>query len=470
MATPAFAQTPRIGGGPIQIGPLDHNTEINAIYRAASARARSLGLLPRSRALPSPILQYPLRLRPNASAAGGEAIFNFVDLDPTSGVKDFTCGSRTYDGHKGTDIGLFPYWWVMMDRQEVEIVAAAPGNIIGKDDGHFDRQCSLGSGQKANYVIIRQDDGVDALYWHMKKGSVTSRPVGSRVTAGDYLGLVGSSGYSTGPHLHLEFRTAASATIDPYAGKCGDKKTSWRHQPEDFHTAILRVVTQKTQPAPYSGTCGQNLSPKYADQFKLGSTVWVAAYIRDQRTNTPLQLTILRPDGTTLFSYTYSAPSTVYPALYYYYGFDLPTTRTARGEWKVQVKLDGETVEHVFVVGRLPKRTTLRTHVRPLEATAAPKDPARFRVVVRNSGASEAVGCSVAADAPLAANVKFKARGSKANAAFDIAAGARQVVQLVIKPKRRYRARAAEVPIRVFCDNAFAPKSREGVNIVTLSF
>lgn len=471
-ASPALAQSPRIGGGPIEIGPLDHNIEIDALHRRAVARARRLGLPPaRPRALPNPILRYPLRLRPNAKGLRGDAISNFVDLDATRRLKEFTCGTRTYDGHRGVDYFLFPYWWLMMDKREMEIIAAAPGTIIDKDDGHFDRQCTTGSNRNANYVVIRQDDGVYAYYWHMKRGSVTGRPIGSRVAAGEYLGLVGSSGNSTGPHLHFEFRTTAGATVDPYAGRCGDKKTSWRHQHEDAHTAILRVATHKRQPTPYPSSCGENSPAGYADRFKPGSTVWAAVYLRDQRPNTPLQLTILRPDGTTFFSWTYDPPSSVFPTAYYYYGFDLPTTN-ARGQWTVRAMLAGQTTEHTFIVGPRPNGTSLRTRVRPSTASLTRATAAKFRVIVRNKGAAKAVGCTLAPDVPLAAKWKFRRKGRKAwdSAAFDIAPGGRKVLILSIRPKRGYKARSLPVPIRVFCINANAPKAKEGVNIVTLTF
>ncbi len=48
----------------------------------------------------------------------GEAVSNHVDIDATAGLRDFACGTRTYDGHGGTDIFLWPYFWNSMDRAE----------------------------------------------------------------------------------------------------------------------------------------------------------------------------------------------------------------------------------------------------------------------------------------------------------------------------------------------------------------
>ena len=64
----------------------------------------------------------------------------------------------------------------------------------------------LWSGWKKAYgktVIIDHGDGTQSLYGHASKLSVRS---GQPVRAGEYIGNVGSTGYSTGPHLHFEVR------------------------------------------------------------------------------------------------------------------------------------------------------------------------------------------------------------------------------------------------------------------------
>jgi hypothetical protein len=75
-----------------------------------------------------------------------------------------TCGTRTYAGHNGTDFVLSPFWWRMMDGKEAEVVAAAPGRLINKNDGNFDRQCRFSGASPGNYVVIEQDDGHFAYY------------------------------------------------------------------------------------------------------------------------------------------------------------------------------------------------------------------------------------------------------------------------------------------------------------------
>ena len=57
-----------------------------------------------------------------------------------------------------------------------------------------------------NDVILRVAPGVFLLHGHMQPGSVRVR-VGQRVKRGDVLGLIGSSGNSTTPHLHFQVLT-----------------------------------------------------------------------------------------------------------------------------------------------------------------------------------------------------------------------------------------------------------------------
>jgi murein DD-endopeptidase MepM/ murein hydrolase activator NlpD len=477
LTSPAIAQLSSVGGGPIQMGPLDNNhAEIDAVHRASVAQSRALGpaMAPRAR---TPILQFPVRLRSQSKAISGHHIANYVDLDATAKLKDFTCGRRTYDGHNGTDFVLSPFWWRMMDGKEAEVVAAAPGRLINKNDGNFDRQCNFSGASPGNYVVIEQDDGHFAYYFHMKKGFVTPRSIGSRVAAGDVLGLVGSSGTSLLPHLHFELRTASGfingQTVDPFAGTCGATKTLWRHQPENLDTEIIRVATHRVVPPNAHLDFCSNPDPGYSDRFLPGAQVWVAAYVRDQPPNTPLNFKVLRPDGTIFESWASSPLSQVEPFTYSFGQIDIPAAGPP-GRWKVQVQLQGKTAEHVFMVGALPAPTTLATSVTPVSVTATPSAPANLEVVVRNTGITPAIGCSVAPDAPLAAVSRFQVtvggipRGA-VNEAFDISAGTAKRIRLTIAPKTTYHANQIELPIRVFCANGSEPAAARA-KLVTLSF
>ncbi|MCY8301588.1 phage tail tape measure protein [Bacillus spizizenii] len=63
-----------------------------------------------------------------------------------------------------------------------------------------------------NWVVIQQDDGTVAKYMHMQKGLKVS--AGDTVKSGQTIGKVGSTGHSTGAHLHLQIEQNGTP-IDP---------------------------------------------------------------------------------------------------------------------------------------------------------------------------------------------------------------------------------------------------------------
>lgn len=68
--------------------------------------------------------------------------------------------------------------------------------------------------QWGNYVCVQGNDGNYIYYCHMAERRVSR---GQRVRAGDILGIMGTTGYSTGDHLHFEVRNSANVVLDPAA-------------------------------------------------------------------------------------------------------------------------------------------------------------------------------------------------------------------------------------------------------------
>jgi murein DD-endopeptidase MepM/ murein hydrolase activator NlpD len=154
----------------------------------------------------------------------------YRDHDGSGALKDYACSNETYDGHKGTDYGIGS--WPVMDAGSRWIVAAADGKVTYVNDGCFDRcsdaKCACGAGF-GNYVKLEHADGKLTYYAHMMNGSVQVS-VGQQVACGERLGKVGSSGYSTGPHVHFEPRYANNVSDDPYAGDCSGPVSFWVEQ------------------------------------------------------------------------------------------------------------------------------------------------------------------------------------------------------------------------------------------------
>lgn len=142
------------------------------------------------------------------------------------GVVDWNCGNVTYGGHRGSDFGVGGFAGMDAGRT---VTAAAEGMVVYTNDGEFDRcttgDCAGGSGF-GNWVKVQHPDGKYTIYGHLKQWTVAVS-VGDPVTCGTVLGEVGSSGFSTGPHLHFEVRNAGNTAEDPFDGPCSSPPTYW---------------------------------------------------------------------------------------------------------------------------------------------------------------------------------------------------------------------------------------------------
>jgi murein DD-endopeptidase MepM/ murein hydrolase activator NlpD len=63
-------------------------------------------------------------------------------------------------------------------------------------------------GGYGNAVIIEHAGGISTVYAHLSKFAVET---GDEVATGEVIGLIGSTGLSTGPHLHFEMRVGGVA-------------------------------------------------------------------------------------------------------------------------------------------------------------------------------------------------------------------------------------------------------------------
>jgi hypothetical protein len=190
----------------------------------------------------------------------------YPDIDKDG--KSYDCSPVSIFGHTGTDIGVS---WQQMDNG-IPVYAAMDGKVLWVWDGKYDRcpdnnepDCITPTDSKpglttgntvctemgqycsktnngycywcfasGNTVIILHDDSqiFATTYGHLKKGSILVNP-GDLVKAGQKIAEVGSSGSSSGPHLHFEVWSDYYKPIDPWAGTCGTNKydSLWVLQP-----------------------------------------------------------------------------------------------------------------------------------------------------------------------------------------------------------------------------------------------
>lgn len=103
-------------------------------------------------------------------------------------------------GHDGID-------YTIKSDNETEIKSAGDGYVSAvKENKRY-----------GNYVVISHSDEVETLYAHLKEVTVTNQ---EDVKQGDRIGIMGSTGMSTGDHVHFEVREQQEenenkVTIDP---------------------------------------------------------------------------------------------------------------------------------------------------------------------------------------------------------------------------------------------------------------
>jgi murein DD-endopeptidase MepM/ murein hydrolase activator NlpD len=84
------------------------------------------------------------------------------------------------------------------------ICAAREGIIYSYKDNSNEGGPFPGYKSKANYIIIKHDDGSLGCYWHLKyKGVITKS---GRVSKGQIIGYSGSTGFLFSPHLHFSVK------------------------------------------------------------------------------------------------------------------------------------------------------------------------------------------------------------------------------------------------------------------------
>lgn len=271
---------------------------------------------------PPPKLDFPLPCTPGKTCW----IVHYPDLDPTMGIRDYYCGMATYNGvggsykgHKGTDIAIRDE---SLMRRGFPVLAAAGGVVKGLRDGMRDisldrlkNRKEISKRECGNGVLIRHKGGWETQYCHMRKGSITVRK-GQAVKRGQRLGLVGLSGATSFPHLHIEIRHRG-VFVDPFAGpdrvkKCGiGRNTLWKqsvldklpYRPTAIYMAGFAAQNAKDTAA-RKGLYQDKVLPREAPTLSLwGDIFWVNKGDR-------IQVRIVGPDGKEILNKSAIFPKT----------------------------------------------------------------------------------------------------------------------------------------------------------------
>lgn len=85
------------------------------------------------------------------------------------------------------------------------VLAAGDGSVTYTHEACSCDNCDCNQGW-GNAIVVDHGNGDYSKYTHLQYNSIPGLSVGSQVCRGDHLGNFGSTGWSTGPHLHLQFQ------------------------------------------------------------------------------------------------------------------------------------------------------------------------------------------------------------------------------------------------------------------------
>lgn len=138
-----------------------------------------------------------------------------ADAPPTTGYRlPLACGGpyTVTQGNFDTTCTLFShsdkasYAYDFGVGLNTPVLAMRAGEVIlVKNDIKPPHPCYWGGNawcaQHVNYVVLKHDDGYATLYMHLNDASA---PLGKKVAQGEVIGLSGGTGWSTGPHMHVQ--------------------------------------------------------------------------------------------------------------------------------------------------------------------------------------------------------------------------------------------------------------------------
>ncbi len=369
-------------------------------------------------------LSWPVRVGSDNRNDFQTGVSNYLDLDTTTGsVLDYACGSRSYDtasgyNHDGVDISSWPYPWTTMDNNGLDVVAAAPGVIVNKVSGSADRSCSFNTTTPWNVVVLAHSDGSQTVYGHLKKDSLTSKSIGDAVVAGEYLGQVGSSGVSTGPHLHFELLDSKDQSIDPFAGSCGASDSRWRWQPDYNKTRINSVQTSTA--APVLGQCDGGESATQAANFQPGDPVYLTGFFVNQKLGDIASLTLIAPDQSVWLSVPLGSLNEQFAFSYLWRSFIAPDIP---GRWRARVSINDQSSETGFTIftgGTVSAPGQVVAAMLPGSRSVGLNQTASVFATIANAGTVPLEGCRILPLDSFSGDVRFQATDPQTNALVGV--------------------------------------------------
>ncbi|HEX5655238.1 MAG TPA: M23 family metallopeptidase [Chitinophagaceae bacterium] len=307
------------------------------------------------------LFSWPLKVNSNYDDIPNYySIVNYWDLTSGSAETDWQCGSRTYNGHNGTDIALWPFWWRMKDNDNVFAAAAAPGVVIDVVQGFGDENCELSS-FPTNIVSLLHSDSSISHYLHLKANSALVNE-NDIVSEGQPLAVIGSSGRSTYPHLHFQVEDKNNNSIEPFKNPVSpdcntlNSDTWWKNQKPYWEPQVNRIATHSGRPSLWGPDdtdadyfCRNNENARLKNNFSAGDSLYAYIYFHDMQSNDDYDLEIIAPNGSVRYSNSRTNSGAAFSFGYYFEPFKIPANAET-GTWQLRVTYRAKLYKHYFTV------------------------------------------------------------------------------------------------------------------------
>jgi len=319
-----------------------------------------------------------LSFYPQAGVLGQDLyLTNYLDLQEGPGVRDWACGSHSYDGHTGLDSIVRSFREVKIG---VPVFAALEGRVASIQhavggDFNWGRTVS----RFDNHVVLDHGGGQESVYGHLARASIKVKK-GQWVAAGTQIARTASSGNSSWPHLHFTVRQDFYP-YEPFAGPCRAGASGFASQPVTRRDAYVGELALSAKPFTGRADLPYDEAVRTGTFVRGARAVNVRVELRNLDAAGSGRLVVRRPDGSI-------ANEGAMQIAGYRAGWAkrrLPLDLTP-GRWLVAYALDGNVIaEAPFDV--VMSAQDVRN--RPPNAVVASLDPAAPR-------AGEVVVCKVA--------------------------------------------------------------------------
>ncbi len=268
-------------------------------------------------------------------------IHHYYDVSEGESI-DYMGGHKTYPGHRAVDFDSASF--EQMDNN-MPILAAAPGVVVKIVENVVEDRNRHSGRPPANVVWVKHDNGLTIRYAHLKYNSV---PVilNQVIHTGDVLGVIGSSGTSSFPHLHMSIFDDDINGYDPFSLKL------WRDPPlYELPVSSMDIVYAE-------GDSLDLLDPPTTDMTKtlVNSPIVVGLNLANGMDGDYFSVQLIDPDGDVELDKTgYSSSGDVH----IYRTYRAMTTNKA-GIWTWHIDINGtERHTHEF---RVYNQETITLH------------------------------------------------------------------------------------------------------------